>query len=181
MELRQVRVAYSISISNDYIARELAKFNSWMGSDCTIAELKVSLIEEFLRESYCDCNTIKGFLNWLFREGHTPFDYSLHIEDTKPIKPYTYPKNKLKNLPKKNAITLVTQSQYDILTNELQKLKDEQLKIINDIATARADGDLSENAGYHAARERKSFIDGKILPLEKKIKQSKIGQEAARE
>ena len=50
---------------------------------------------------------------------------------------------------------------------ELAHLKNtERLAVINDIAVAREHGDLSENAEYHAARERQSFIEGRISELE---------------
>ncbi len=47
-------------------------------------------------------------------------------------------------------------------------------KVIIDIATARAHGDLKENAEYHAAREQQSFIEGRIRDFESKLSMAQI-------
>jgi len=56
------------------------------------------------------------------------------------------------------------------LEDELNQLKNvERHEIIKHIAEARAHGDLSENAEYHAAKEKQSFIEGRVIELEDMI------------
>jgi transcription elongation factor GreA len=61
------------------------------------------------------------------------------------------------------------------LREELQYLKTvERPRIIQAIAEARAHGDLSENAEYHAAREQQGFIEGRIKEIENKLATAEI-------
>ena len=61
------------------------------------------------------------------------------------------------------------------LRRELHDLKTiTRPKVIHDIATARAHGDLKENAEYHAAREQQSFVEGRIHELENKLAHAQI-------
>jgi len=58
---------------------------------------------------------------------------------------------------------------------ELKRLKSEDRpRVIQAIAEARAHGDLSENAEYHAAREQQSFIEGRIKDIEAHLSNSEI-------
>ena len=69
----------------------------------------------------------------------------------------------------------MTAGGYDRLREELRNLKSvERPAIIQLIAEARTHGDLSENAEYHAARERQSFIEGRIGELEDKISRAEV-------
>jgi transcription elongation factor GreA len=64
---------------------------------------------------------------------------------------------------------------YERLEEELKRLKSvERPAIIKAIATAREHGDLSENAEYHAAKERQSFNEGRISEIESRIANADI-------
>jgi transcription elongation factor GreA len=69
----------------------------------------------------------------------------------------------------------LTQKGFAKLDAELKRLKTvDRPEIIRAIAEAREHGDLSENAEYHAARERQSFVEGRIKELESMIGRSEI-------
>ncbi len=63
----------------------------------------------------------------------------------------------------------------ELLRQELHRLKTvDRPAVINAIAEARAQGDLSENAEYEAAKERQGFIEGRIIELEAKLGSAQI-------
>ncbi|HZZ91693.1 MAG TPA: transcription elongation factor GreA [Usitatibacter sp.] len=69
----------------------------------------------------------------------------------------------------------ITINGAELLRAELQRLKAvDRPAVITAIAEARAQGDLSENAEYDAARERQGFIEGRILELEAKLANAQI-------
>ena len=69
----------------------------------------------------------------------------------------------------------MTTEGHNSLQNELKKLiNKDRPEIIKAIAEARSHGDLSENAEYHSAKEKQSFIEGKIAELESVIAQADI-------
>ena len=69
----------------------------------------------------------------------------------------------------------VTKRGADMLKSELQRLKTvDRPSVINAIAEARAQGDLSENAEYEAAKDRQGCIEGRIAEIESKLATAQI-------
>src|SRR6478735_10682783 len=69
----------------------------------------------------------------------------------------------------------VTTKGAELLRDELHRLKTvDRPNVITSIAEARAQGDLSENAEYDAARERQGFIEGRISELEAKLGNAQV-------
>ena len=69
----------------------------------------------------------------------------------------------------------ITNEGFEKLESELRFLKSsERPNVIKAIAEAREHGDLSENAEYHAAKEKQSFIEGRIADLENKISRAEV-------
>ncbi|MFP3740776.1 transcription elongation factor GreA, partial [Burkholderia sp. SIMBA_019] len=69
----------------------------------------------------------------------------------------------------------MTKRGADQLRGELQRLKSvERPAVINSIAEARAQGDLSENAEYDAAKEKQGFIEGRIAEIESKLAAAQV-------
>ncbi len=69
----------------------------------------------------------------------------------------------------------ITKRGAEKLKTELQRLKTkDRPDVINAIAEARAQGDLSENAEYDAAKDRQGFIEGRILEIEGKLSAAQV-------
>jgi transcription elongation factor GreA len=69
----------------------------------------------------------------------------------------------------------MTAGGFKALEDEINHLKTvERPSIIRMIAEARAHGDLSENAEYHAAKERQAFVEGRVMELEDKVGRAEV-------
>ena len=66
------------------------------------------------------------------------------------------------------------QEGYEKLNADLRRLKEERPQIVDAIEEARAHGDLSENAEYHAAKERQGQIEASIADIEDKLSRAQI-------
>ena len=63
---------------------------------------------------------------------------------------------------------------YEKLTADLQALRQERPRIVDAIEEARAHGDLSENAEYHAAKERQGHVEAMIGEIEDRVSRAQI-------
>ena len=69
----------------------------------------------------------------------------------------------------------MTERGYGMLQEEMKRLKTvERPAVINALEEARTHGDLSENAEYHAAKERQAFIEGRLMELEDKVSRAQV-------
>lgn len=68
----------------------------------------------------------------------------------------------------------MTRAGYDRLRAELERLKKQRPLLSKAIGEARAHGDLSENAEYHAAREKQGFIEARIKEFEHKVSTAEV-------
>src|SRR5215471_14136281 len=69
----------------------------------------------------------------------------------------------------------MTRAGYEKLEQELRQLKSvERPRIVREIETARAHGDISENAEFHAAKERQSHLEGRVRLLEDRLARAQV-------
>lgn len=73
----------------------------------------------------------------------------------------------------------LTEDAHNKLVAELESLKTEgRATVTNKIAAARSEGDLSENGGYHAAREEQGQMEARIRQLEDMLRRAEVGEAA---
>lgn len=76
-----------------------------------------------------------------------------------------------------NEVVWLTQEAHDKLDAELTHLKTKgREEVTARIAAARSEGDLSENAGYHAAKDEQGHMEHRIAQLEKLLREARVGQ-----
>jgi len=146
---------------------ELRRFVRWFGSDHIVSVLTGSEIANFaerLAQTDSDFATkiepIKAFLTCAKKEKWSKENLSTAIK-IKKGKAHTGPTQKVKREP-----IPMTQEKYDELAAELTALRAKRLEVIGDIQRAAADKDFRENAPFHAAREQKGHIEGRIIELD---------------
>jgi len=64
--------------------------------------------------------------------------------------------------------------EYERLKQRLEELERQRQKVAEEIAAARSQRDLSENAAYHAAKEKQAFLEGEIASIMRRIKQARV-------
>src|SRR5208283_2498627 len=112
--------------------------------------------------------TLRQFLSYAKDYGYTTIALGQYLK----IKRTSFKKpSSARQEVEKQTLTSSKKAQMEC---ELNELKEKRVKIIDDIRRAAADKDLKENAPYHAAREEKAKLDGKILELETILKHAVV-------
>ncbi|MDD5288994.1 MAG: transcription elongation factor GreA [Dehalococcoidales bacterium] len=106
---------------------------------------------------------IRGFLAHAYKQQWCQENLSVSIRIVKKSKPKV---GAAKKKNQKKEPSYMSQKAFDEIEVELKTLREKRLAVTEDIRRAAADKDFKENAPYHAAREQKGMIDGKILELE---------------
>jgi transcription elongation factor GreA len=160
--------------------QELNNFIRWFGTEKVVSSdnLRENDIADY-GESIAPTGTdyqgrveaVKAFLIYARKAGWLSENLAAKLK-VKKVK-------NVKTALKQRAIKKVpmTHDGFNGMQKELEELKAQRFKVIEDIRRAAADKDLKENAPYHAAREQKSHLDGRILEIEETIKIADIIEE----
>jgi transcription elongation factor GreA len=121
---------------------------------------------------------VKGFLTYAHKQHWCKENLSVSIRVVKKSSGKSKPASAAsKKKGQKKEPAYMTQKAYDDIGAELKTLQEKRLAVIEDVKRAAADKDFKENAPYHAAREQKSMLDGKIMELDELITTAVIIEE----
>jgi transcription elongation factor GreA len=159
--------------------QEINNFIRWYGGrEKSFAGLDGSAVGNYaerLSQTDAACvrklELIRGFLTFAYKQHWCQENLSVSIRIVKKSKSKTGSEKKKRQ---KKEPAYMSQDAFKVIELELKTLKERRLIVIEDIKRAAADKDFKENAPYHAAREQKSLIEGKILELDEMISSAVI-------
>ena len=162
--------------------QEINNFIRWYGGrEKPFAGLEGSAVGNYaerLARTDASCvqklELVRGFLTYAHKQHWCQENLSVSIRVVKKTQSKT---TAVKKKGQKKEPAYMTQKAYDEIVMELKAINEKRLVVIEDIKRAAADKDFKENAPYHAAREQKSLLDGKIMELEEMISTAVIIEE----
>jgi transcription elongation factor GreA len=165
--------------------QEINNFIRWYGGrEKTLDALEgaaVSNYAERLARTDASCvqklDLVKGFLTYAHKQHWCKENLSVSIRIVKKNKSKTAAAHSTRKRGQKKEPAYMSQAAYHQIEIELETLQEKRLAVIEDIKRAAADKDFKENAPYHAAREQKGMLDGKIIELDELISTAVIIEE----
>ncbi len=163
--------------------QEIYRFVRWFGWECTFASITPAGVEGFAerletttRGYTSKLAIVKEFLAWSCKKGWSKTNLSVHIK-AKKGKGVTARQAQHRQ---ECAPVVLSREGYEKLKEELETLHGKRIESIAEIQKAAADKDFRENTPFHAAREQRSRLEGRILELEETLKAAVIMDEKPR-
>ncbi len=148
---------------------EISKFVRWLGSSRQVQDIipvDVASYGEQIIPSVV--KQLKAFLTYIHRKEFSKINLAPHLRARKTSSKATVPRQNIQVRP-----TLTAQG-YAKLKADLASLKNQRSQVIEEIQRAAADKDFRENAPLVAAREQKSYLEGRIKELEATLNLARI-------
>jgi len=162
----------------DIHAPSVAKFTRWLGDGRAVDSLSPSDVGEYSDTHYERTSTpdfthlrhIRAFLSFVKRRRFTSVSLAHHIRLARTGRAAS---SKSSAAVSRETITLTPEG-HQSLTAELKSLKQDMIKVAEDIKRAAADGDVRENSPLEAAREEQGRIAARITEIENTLKFASI-------
>ena len=157
--------------------QEIGRFIAWFGRERMVSELTPSEVADYAQyvglrtaDSTQRLNPVKAFLSFLKEEGLTETSLAPHLRVPRSRRT-TFTRRPLRSSA---AGAQLSQEGYQRLKEQLEMLKEERVKVVEDIKRAMADKDFRENAPLDAAKERQGIIESRIRELESGLSGAQI-------
>ena len=148
---------------------EISKFVRWLGSSRQVNDINpvdvASYGEQIIPST---AKPVKSFLTYIQRKGFSKINLAPHLRARKTSSKAATPRQGSQAQP------ILTEQGYVKLKTELDGLKNQRSQAIEEIQRAAADKDFRENAPLAAAREQKSYLEGRIKELETTLNLARI-------
>lgn len=151
--------------------QEVFKFVRWFGTERSVLGLTASEVSNYAErlaqvdtDAAIKLEPIKAFLGYIRKEKWNPDNLAIGIKVKKAKSKNTGPTQKVNREP-----IPMTKTKYDELNTEMKILQAKRLEVIAEIQRAAADKDFRENAPFHAAREQKGYIEGRIMEIDEML------------
>lgn len=181
--LGEAAARYLATLSNakrEAVSQAVMNFVRWYGVSHKPDNIAPHRLAEYAEgqpanvEGADKVKAIREFLNSISKAGLVDKGLSSHLK-VKRLKSKTLARTSAKKQNQAESLEL-TSEQKAQMESELSVLKEKRMVVLEDIKRAAADKDLKENAPYHAAREEKAKLDGKITELEMLLKHSLVAK-----
>ena len=150
--------------------KQVFKFIRWIGSTQNTNELTPFIISNYSDQTAISTiKYVKSFLKYLYGKGLNSTNLSSHLKGKKSSRNTL---TTVQQLPRR--ISNLTPEGYSKLDAELKELKIQRSQVTVELRRAAADKDFRENAPLHAARNHKSYLEGRIQEIEAILKTAKI-------
>ena len=159
--------------------QEINNFIRWYGGRekymNSLEGVAVGNYAEYLARTDAACaqklDLVRGFLTYAHKQQWCKENLAVSIRVVKKTKSKTA---SAKKKDRKKEPAYMTRKAFNEIEIELKSLQEKRLAVMEDIKRAAADKDFKENAPYHAAREQKSLLEGKIMALDQMISKAVI-------
>lgn len=166
--------------------QEIGKFVAWIGRERLIKDVIPSEVADYARyvglggsESALRVAPVKTFLGFLKDQGWIETSLAPHLRVPRTRK--TVSSGKASTNGRNNATgAQLSQAGYERLQSQLEELKGERVKVVEDIKRAMEDKDFKENSPLDAAKERQGLVESRIRELESGLSTAEIITEGSK-
>jgi transcription elongation factor GreA len=180
--LGEAATQFLLTLSSDErlkAQQEVYKFVRWYGEKRPLIGLTIPEVANYAEQITSSTTevaeklgTIKNFLTYTHKQGMTKKNLAVHLKGKK-----TPPKSTSSLKRRSHRKVLLTSQGYTDLQDELNSLKNERPRIVEELKKAASDKDFRENAPLEAAREHQGQIEARIKRLESTLKMASLVDE----